>query len=92
MASSQQPSKRRFAPLSQPATDGAPALQGIVFDMDGTLCKSSTQSKKGSRASEDEIRTQNKIKQISRIPSPLLSSPSQPQHKDIVPPNQQPTP
>jgi hypothetical protein len=80
MASSQQPSKRRFTPLGQPATDGAPALQGIVFDMDGTLCKSSTQSKKGSRASEDEIRTQNKIKQVSRIPSPLLSSPLLPNH------------
>lgn len=40
MASSQQPSKRRFAPLGQPASEDAPALQGIVFDMDGTLCKS----------------------------------------------------
>jgi hypothetical protein len=39
MASSQQPSKRRFAPLGQPATEGGPALQGIVFDMDGTLCE-----------------------------------------------------
>lgn len=31
-------SKRRFAPLGQPGTDDAPALKGIVFDMDGTLC------------------------------------------------------
>lgn len=31
-------SKRRFAPLGQAGTDGAPALKGIVFDMDGTLC------------------------------------------------------
>jgi hypothetical protein len=37
MASSQN-NKRRFAPLGQAGTDGAPALQGIVFDMDGTLC------------------------------------------------------
>jgi hypothetical protein len=39
MASSQH-GKRRFAPLGQSATDGTPALQGIVFDMDGTLCMS----------------------------------------------------
>jgi hypothetical protein len=32
-------SKRRFAPLGQDGTDDAPALKGIVFDMDGTLCK-----------------------------------------------------
>jgi hypothetical protein len=38
MASSMRP-QRRFAPLGQPATEGAPQLQGIVFDMDGTLCK-----------------------------------------------------
>jgi hypothetical protein len=38
MASSTRP-QRRFAPLGQPATEGAPQLQGIVFDMDGTLCK-----------------------------------------------------
>ena len=37
MASSQN-NKRRFAPLGQPGTDEAPALKGIVFDMDGTLC------------------------------------------------------
>lgn len=40
MASSHQHSKRRFAPLGQPGSDGAPALRGIVFDMDGTLCTS----------------------------------------------------
>jgi hypothetical protein len=32
-------STRRFAPLGKPATEDAPQLQGIVFDMDGTLCK-----------------------------------------------------
>jgi hypothetical protein len=33
------PSQRRFAPLGKPATDGEPQLEGIVFDMDGTLCE-----------------------------------------------------
>jgi len=37
MASSMRP-QRRFAPLGKPGTEGAPQLQGIVFDMDGTLC------------------------------------------------------
>jgi hypothetical protein len=38
MASSKPP-QRRFAPLGKPATEGAPQLEGIVFDMDGTLCE-----------------------------------------------------
>jgi hypothetical protein len=38
MASSTPP-QRRFAPLGKPATEGAPLLEGIVFDMDGTLCE-----------------------------------------------------
>lgn len=39
--SSQEQSKRRFAPVGRKAggNDGAVELKGIVFDMDGTLCK-----------------------------------------------------
>ena len=56
MASSTRP-QRRFAPLGQPATEGAPQLQGIVFDMDGTLCKSfylSQKARNGGRRREKE--------------------------------------